>query len=81
MSQSSACYLLRVGFLLGLFLEPEDGGDMSLRNDDFQGTTLRYIPEDRTPKMMSCTNRTHIRNSGHYLHRIRRIWGNRAKKR
>jgi hypothetical protein len=28
--QSSACYLLQAGFLLGLFFDPEDGGDMFL---------------------------------------------------
>jgi hypothetical protein len=28
---SSACYLLRAAFLLGLFFGPEDGGDMFLR--------------------------------------------------
>jgi hypothetical protein len=30
--QSSASYLFHGGFLLGLFFEPEDGGDMFLRN-------------------------------------------------
>jgi hypothetical protein len=29
---SSACYLLRADFLLGLFFNPENGGDMLLRN-------------------------------------------------
>jgi hypothetical protein len=28
----SAFYLLRVGFLLGLFFDREDGGDMFLQN-------------------------------------------------
>jgi hypothetical protein len=28
----SACYLLHTGFLLGLFFNPEDGGDMFLQN-------------------------------------------------
>jgi hypothetical protein len=28
----SVCYLLRAGFLFGLFFDPEDGGDMSLLN-------------------------------------------------
>jgi hypothetical protein len=27
-----ACYLLHVGILIGLFIDPEDGGDIFLRN-------------------------------------------------
>jgi hypothetical protein len=27
-----SCYLLHAGFLLGLFFDPEDAGDMFLRN-------------------------------------------------
>jgi hypothetical protein len=30
--RSTACYLLYAGFLLGLFFDLEDGGDMLLRN-------------------------------------------------
>jgi hypothetical protein len=29
---SSTCYLLHAGFLLGLFFDPKDGGNMFLRN-------------------------------------------------
>jgi hypothetical protein len=29
--QSSVCYMLHAGFLLGLFFDPEDGSDMFLR--------------------------------------------------
>jgi hypothetical protein len=29
---SFACYLLHAGFLLGLFFDSEDGGDMFFRN-------------------------------------------------
>jgi hypothetical protein len=29
---SSACYLLHAGFLLVLFVDPEDGGDIFFRN-------------------------------------------------
>jgi hypothetical protein len=32
--QRSACYLLHSGFLLGLFFDPEDGGNMFLQNVD-----------------------------------------------
>jgi hypothetical protein len=43
----AACF--HAGFLLRLFLDPEDGGDMSLRNViDTQRTTRRYIPQDST---------------------------------
>jgi hypothetical protein len=31
-SESSACYLLHAIFLRGLVFDPEDGGDMFLRN-------------------------------------------------
>jgi hypothetical protein len=48
-SVGSACYQLHAGFLLGLFLDLEDGGDIFFRNVCyFQRTTRRYIQEDRT---------------------------------
>jgi uncharacterized BrkB/YihY/UPF0761 family membrane protein len=31
---SFACYLLYAGFLLGIFFDPEDGGDIFLQNVD-----------------------------------------------
>jgi hypothetical protein len=36
--QSSACYLLHSGFLLGFFFDHEDGGDISLRNAGWPST-------------------------------------------
>jgi hypothetical protein len=41
MKQSLASCLLHVGFLLVLLYNPEDGGDMFLRN-------CGYVPEYRT---------------------------------
>jgi hypothetical protein len=31
-SESFACYMLQVGFLLGLFMDPEDGSDVFAQN-------------------------------------------------
>jgi hypothetical protein len=54
-SKSYAIYLLRAGLLLRLFLYPEDGADMFLRNSvDFQRATRRYIPEDKTFHHYNC---------------------------
>jgi hypothetical protein len=41
--------MLHTGFLLGLFFEPEDGGDMFLKIlVDFEWTARCHIPEYRT---------------------------------
>jgi hypothetical protein len=44
--------LLHVGFFPGLFSDPEDGGEMSLRNVGRLSTD--YIPEDRTLHPIYC---------------------------
>jgi hypothetical protein len=46
--ESSVCYLLHVGALLGLFFAPLVVGDVFLRNVSFHQATQHYIPEDRT---------------------------------
>jgi hypothetical protein len=48
------CYLLHVGFL-SLFFDPEYGSS-SETSADFQRTTRRYIPEDRTLHNDRCEN-------------------------
>jgi hypothetical protein len=46
------------GFCIGLFFNPEDGGNIFLRKVgfDFAQTTRRYIPEDRTLHNHRCEN-------------------------
>jgi hypothetical protein len=44
-------------FLLGLFFNPEDGGDIFFSNvGDLQRTTRRYVPEVSTPHNHQCEN-------------------------
>jgi hypothetical protein len=42
-AKSPACYMLRVGFLLGLFFDPEDGGDMFLWNVGLLSTDYKAL--------------------------------------
>jgi hypothetical protein len=43
--KSHVCYLLYLGFLLGLFFDPEDGGDIFFRNIGSLSTdyTMLYL--------------------------------------
>jgi hypothetical protein len=47
-SKVSVFILLHAGFLLGLHLDPEDGGNIFVRNVGFHRTVQRHIHEDRT---------------------------------
>jgi hypothetical protein len=50
------CCLLRAGFLLNLYFNPEDGGNISTKTlVDFQWTTHRYT-EDGSPHNQLCEN-------------------------
>jgi hypothetical protein len=63
--QAAACF--HAGFLLGLFLDPEDWGDMFRWNVSyFQRTTRYYIPDDSTLQI------PHIYNS--FLDLVSIIW-------
>jgi hypothetical protein len=56
-SSGSTCYLLHANFLLGLFPDPKDGGDMPyVSSVDFQWTTRCNIPGDRTRHKDRCEN-------------------------
>jgi hypothetical protein len=48
-TRGCACHLIHADFLLGLFFDPEDVGDMFLRNVGLLSTDYRrYTPEDNT---------------------------------
>jgi hypothetical protein len=53
MKQSSACWLMYVGFLFGFLFNPENGMTSSFETlVDFRQTTRFYIPDKRTPQNM-----------------------------
>jgi hypothetical protein len=53
--QSSACYLLHVGFLLGFVFDLKmEAKCSSEKSVHFQRNTWRYIPEDRTLHSRRC---------------------------
>jgi hypothetical protein len=59
-TESYACYLLDTGFLLGLFFDPEDGGNMLLPN-------VAWLSNDYTalyPRRYSLHNSSITRSSG-----------------
>jgi hypothetical protein len=47
MMEIATCF--HAGFLLGLFVDPENGSDVFFEKSvEFQWATRHYIPEDRT---------------------------------
>jgi hypothetical protein len=48
---------LNTGFLFGLFFDPEDGGDMFLRNVGYLSKDyMALYPEDRNHRIHGCEN-------------------------
>jgi hypothetical protein len=58
------CCLLRVTFLLGLLLKPEDGDMYMKPSVDFQRITRRYIKRNKTLHNHSCENLRSYKNNG-----------------
>jgi hypothetical protein len=56
--QSSACYLLYAGFLLGLLFDPDDGNDMFLRN--VGSLPMDYIKSQKIKFFITTAVRTSI---------------------
>jgi hypothetical protein len=58
-----SCYLLYFGLLLGSFFDPEDTGNIFLRNDDRLQTAIQfYVHEDRALHKHHCEDLKSYRN-------------------
>jgi hypothetical protein len=66
----AACHLLHDGSLLGLFFDPEDGGDVFLRNVGWFSTGYTGLyPKRQTFSNHHFTLRSHEQDRRDYAHR------------